>query len=62
MFRLNRIRVEAFSGIAEEMYELLVKGQVEQYRNRAYELRDTYPTSTTAPRCGVPFPSAPKAP
>jgi hypothetical protein len=52
VFRLNRIRVEAFSGIAEELYDLLVKGQVEQYRNRTYELRDTYPTSTTAPLWG----------
>ncbi|MGA5358080.1 hypothetical protein [Streptomyces purpurascens] len=48
VFRLNRIRVEAFSGISEELYELLIKGQVEEYRNRVYELRDTYPTSTTA--------------
>lgn len=52
VFRLNRIRVEAFSGIAEELYELLVKGQVEAYRNRAHDLRDTYPTSTTAPLWG----------
>ncbi|WP_063896481.1 hypothetical protein [Streptomyces prasinus] len=52
VFRLNRIRVEAFSGIAEELYDLLVKGQVEGYRNRAYELRDTYPTSTTSPLWG----------
>ena len=52
VFRLNRIRVEAFSGIAEELYELLVKGQVEAYRNRACDLRDTYPTSTTAPLWG----------
>ncbi|MFJ9582429.1 hypothetical protein [Streptomyces acidicola] len=52
VFRLNRVRVEAFSGIAEELYELLVKGQVEEYRNRAYDLRDTYPTSTVAPLWG----------
>ncbi|MEV5999901.1 hypothetical protein AB0M25_11530 [Streptomyces griseomycini] len=52
VFRLNRIRVEAFSGIAEELYDLLVKGQVEAYRNRTYELRDTYPTSATAPLWG----------
>ncbi|MGI5423809.1 hypothetical protein [Streptomyces sp. CA-179760] len=52
VFRLNRIRVEAFSGIAEELYDLLVKGQVEAYRHRAYELRDTHPTSTTAPLWG----------
>ena len=52
VFRLNRIRAESFSGIAEELYELLVKGRVEAYRNRAHDLRDTYPTSTTAPRWG----------
>lgn len=52
VFRLNRVRVEAFSGAAEELYDLLVKGQVEAYRNRAYELRDTYPASTTAPLWG----------
>ncbi|MEU6555702.1 hypothetical protein ABZ915_36450 [Streptomyces sp. NPDC046915] len=52
VFRLNRVRVEAFSGIAEELYELLVKGQVEEYRTRAYDLRGTYPTSTTAPLWG----------
>ncbi|MCT9112711.1 hypothetical protein N4G69_45365 [Streptomyces mirabilis] len=52
VFRLNRVRVEAFSGIAEELYELLVKGEVETYRNRTYDLRDTYPTSTTAPLWG----------
>jgi hypothetical protein len=55
VFRLNRIRVEAFSGIAEKMYELLVKGRVEDYRNLAYELRDTYPTRTTAPWGPVSF-------
>jgi hypothetical protein len=58
---LNRIRVEAFSGIAEELYELLVKGQVQAYRNWAYDLRDTYPTAPR-PRCGVPSPSATTAP
>ncbi|MGW1755063.1 hypothetical protein [Streptomyces mirabilis] len=52
VFRLNRVRVEAFSGIAEELYELLVKGEVETYRNRTYDLRDTCPTSTTAPLWG----------
>jgi hypothetical protein len=42
--------------MAEELYDLLVKGQAEAYRNRTYELRDTCPTSTTAPPWGpVPF-------
>ncbi|MFE9881906.1 hypothetical protein [Streptomyces sp. NPDC005784] len=52
VFRLNHVRVEAFSGIAEELYELLVKGQVEAYRHRAYDLRDTFSTGTTAPNWG----------
>ncbi|MFF5969812.1 hypothetical protein ACFY64_40250 [Streptomyces collinus] len=55
VFRLNRIRVEAFSGVSEELYELLIKGKVEEYRNRKYDLRDTYPTSTTAPLWGPVF-------
>lgn len=48
IFRLNRTRVEAFSGIAKDLYQLLVDGQVEAYRRRAYELRNTLPTGATA--------------
>ena len=52
VFRLKGKRVEAFSGMAEELYELLRKGQVEEYRRQAYKLRDTWPTATTAPGWG----------
>ncbi|MEV6946748.1 hypothetical protein AB0N07_33220 [Streptomyces sp. NPDC051172] len=52
VFRLNHVRVEAFSGMPEELYELLVKGKVEAYRHRAYDLRDTLPTGTTASKWG----------
>ncbi|MBV9022315.1 MAG: hypothetical protein JO362_00570 [Streptomycetaceae bacterium] len=52
VFRLGGIRVEAFSGMAAELYELLVKGEVEQYRRRAYELRATWPSSVTVPEWG----------
>lgn len=52
VFRLGGKRVEAFSGIASELYELLVRGQVEEYRRQAYKLRDTWPRKTTAPEWG----------
>ncbi|MFI6893505.1 hypothetical protein ACIBM4_05250 [Streptomyces sp. NPDC050256] len=52
VFRLNRVRVEAFSGMVDELYELLVNGRVEDYRRRAYELRTTLPNGTTAPEWG----------
>ncbi|MFJ9634379.1 hypothetical protein ACIRU8_42480 [Streptomyces sp. NPDC101175] len=52
VFRLNRTRVEAFSGIAEELYDLLVDGEVEAYRRRAYDLRGALPTGTTTPQWG----------
>ncbi|MFE0517009.1 hypothetical protein [Streptomyces sp. NPDC058964] len=59
VFRLNRTRVEAFSGMAEELYELLVKGGVEAYRQRAYDLRNTLPTGASAPQWGPEaFPSS----
>lgn len=52
VFRLNGTRVEAFSGMDEELYELLIEGKVEAYRRRTYEKRDAYPTGTTAPKWG----------
>ncbi|MER5558795.1 hypothetical protein ABT071_09300 [Streptomyces sp. NPDC002506] len=52
VFRVNRVRVEAFSGMAEELYQLLVTGEVEAYRRRAYDLRNTFPSGTTAPEWG----------
>ncbi|MFD5895926.1 hypothetical protein [Streptomyces sp. NPDC060366] len=52
VFRLNRRRVEAFSGMAEDLYELLVKGKLEAYRQRAYDLSNTFQTGTTAPQWG----------
>ncbi|MGW3626514.1 hypothetical protein [Streptomyces sp. NPDC000880] len=43
VFRLNRTRVEAFSGVAEDLFAHLVKGQVEQYRSDAYARRASLP-------------------
>ncbi|MBO8192032.1 hypothetical protein ITI46_10180 [Streptomyces oryzae] len=52
VFRLNGIRVEAFSGLAEDLYQLLIGGKVEAYRRRAYDLRPTLPSDATAPGWG----------
>ncbi|MFE7676694.1 hypothetical protein ACFU5N_31350 [Streptomyces albidoflavus] len=43
VFRIDGTRVEAFSGMAEELYELLADGKVEEYRRRAYERREEWP-------------------
>ncbi len=43
VFRLNRTRVEAFSGVAEDLFAHLLKGQVEQYRTDAYARRLSLP-------------------
>ncbi len=39
VFRLGGVRVEAFSGLKADLFELLTAHQVEQYRRHAYELR-----------------------
>jgi hypothetical protein len=39
VFRMGSVRVEAFSGMAEDLYKLVKKGHVEDYRQLAYELR-----------------------
>lgn len=39
VFRMGTLRVEAFSGMAGNLYELLKEGRVEEYRKLAHELR-----------------------
>lgn len=39
VFRMGTSRIEAFSGVAPELYELVKNGRVEEYRQAAYELR-----------------------
>ncbi|GLY88613.1 hypothetical protein Airi02_065420 [Actinoallomurus iriomotensis] len=46
VFRLNGTRVEAFSGVAEDLFEYLKKGHVEQYRSEAYARRSDWPVDT----------------
>ncbi len=43
VFRVNGTRVEAFSGMAADLYALLAKGKVEEYRRRTYERRNDWP-------------------
>lgn len=43
VFRINGTRVEAFSGMAADLYDLLVEGKVEEYRRQAYERRKDWP-------------------
>ena len=46
VFRLNRTRVEAFSGVESGLLELLSDGSVEQYRRKVYERRSSWPNSS----------------
>ena len=39
VFRMETVRIEAFSGMAEELYDLISDGRVEDYRRAAYKLR-----------------------
>ncbi len=42
VFRLNGTRVEAFSGLAEDLFHHLRDGRVEQYRRDAHALRSSW--------------------
>ncbi|MFI2238003.1 hypothetical protein [Streptomyces chrestomyceticus] len=46
VFRLNRKRVEAFSGVAKDLFRHLEEGRVEQYRREIYARRSTWPHET----------------
>ncbi|MDF6041562.1 hypothetical protein LRD69_05180 [Streptomyces sp. JH14] len=48
VFRLNGNRVEAFSGLAENLYALLHHGRVNDYRAGTHALRAQWPVSHTA--------------
>jgi hypothetical protein len=54
VFRLNRKRVETFSGVAEDLFRHLEEGRVEQYRREIYARRSTWPRDTWAPRWNGP--------
>ncbi|MEV4560790.1 hypothetical protein AB0K51_27855 [Kitasatospora sp. NPDC049285] len=44
VFRLGGLRVEAFSGMENSLYQLLAKHEVEEYRREAYRLRGELPS------------------
>ncbi|MFJ2882673.1 hypothetical protein ACIPJN_31860 [Streptomyces sp. NPDC086796] len=46
VFRLNRTRVEAFSGVSKDLFHHLEAGRVEQYRRETYVRRDAWPVDT----------------
>ncbi|MFE4800664.1 hypothetical protein ACFRFL_38150 [Streptomyces sp. NPDC056708] len=41
VFRMGSVRIEAFSGMTEHLYELIKKGRVEKYRQAAFQSRST---------------------
>ncbi|MEU6442481.1 hypothetical protein [Streptomyces sp. NPDC047046] len=53
VFRINGTRVEAFSGMAADLYGLLADGRVEEYRRQVYERRDDWPKSKDVDNWGA---------
>ncbi|MER7838276.1 hypothetical protein ABTY98_20885 [Streptomyces sp. NPDC096040] len=54
VFRLNRTRVEAFSGVAEDLFTHLEAGRVHQYRKEVYARRDAWPHAVWDSHWGGP--------
>ncbi|MGW1176282.1 hypothetical protein ACWD4P_21520 [Kitasatospora sp. NPDC002543] len=46
VLRLNRTRVEAFSGVAEDLFEHLAERRLTRYRDEAHARRSSWPTAT----------------
>lgn len=55
VFRMETVRIEAFSGMVPELYELIKKGRVEEYRQAAYELRSKISTADAAGKWNGPI-------
>ncbi|WP_244164659.1 hypothetical protein [Streptomyces silaceus] len=55
VFRLGSVRVEAFSGMAENLYKLIKEGEVERYRRVAHKLSSTWGDIQKAVRRTSPF-------
>lgn len=41
VFRMGSVRIEAFAGMAEHLYQLIEKSRVEEYRQAAFQSRST---------------------
>jgi hypothetical protein len=55
VFRMGTARIEAFSGMAPELYELIKDGRVEEYRQAAYELRSERHNTDAADKWNGPI-------
>ncbi|WP_307853298.1 hypothetical protein [Kitasatospora sp. RG8] len=54
VFRLNRIRVEAFSGVAQDLFKHLAKRRLTRYRNEVHAHRSSWPTDSWDAEWGGP--------
>ncbi|MGW3385598.1 hypothetical protein [Streptomyces cinereoruber] len=54
VFRLNGPRVETFSGVDKELFDLLAEGEVEEYRLRVHAARHTRPQLAWDKKWGGP--------
>lgn len=55
VFRMETVRIEAFSGMVPELYELIRYGRVEEYRQSAYELRSKMNTTDATGKWNGPI-------
>ncbi|MEV7123895.1 hypothetical protein [Kitasatospora griseola] len=46
VYRLNRTRVEAFSGVAEDLFKHLARGRLNRYRSEVHARRTSWPTAS----------------
>ncbi|MFE1344382.1 hypothetical protein [Streptomyces sp. NPDC058757] len=55
VFRMETVRIEAFSGMDADLYGLISEGRVEEYRRAAYELRSALPSPEEARKRNGPI-------
>ncbi|MEU4209171.1 hypothetical protein AB0F13_04035 [Streptomyces sp. NPDC026206] len=55
VFRMETVRIEAFSGMVEELYDLISQGRVEDYRRAAHKLRSHWHGADAARRWNGPI-------
>ncbi|MFD7063511.1 hypothetical protein [Streptomyces sp. NPDC059906] len=55
VFRMGSVRIEAFSGMTEDLYELVKKGRVEEYRQTAHKLRSARQNTNETGRWNGPI-------
>lgn len=55
VFRMETVRIEAFSGMDADLYGLISEGHVEEYRRAAYKLRSTLPSAEESRKWSGPI-------